>query len=152
MPSMTEKVSNDKSQSMTGAFRWIEDAVPKLKLLREKLVKEHTGMRSDDALSQTCDSCKPIIAIDEMLMGVPVPNVDLGFDSPADRAARAEQSATAPKLPEMFKWWRDRFDDIEDDARTLMKSAPQELHGAIEGIRVVAEQGRDGMERLSRGE
>jgi hypothetical protein len=29
--------------------------------------------------------------INELLSGVPVPNEDLGFNSPADRAARAEQ-------------------------------------------------------------
>lgn len=54
------------------------------------------------------------------------------------------------QLPEMFKWWRDRFDDIEDDARGLMTHAKEypQLHGMIEGIRVVAEQGRNGMDRL----
>lgn len=48
---------------------------------------------------------------------------------------------------QMLPWWRDRFDDIEDDARGLMRHALgySELHGMIEGIRVVAEQARDGM-------
>ena len=56
-------------------------------------------------------------------------------------ASDREQRAVA-----LAKSWRDRFDDIEDDARILMQHAPKELHGMIEGIRLVAEQQRDSID------
>ena len=50
-----------------------------------------------------------------------------------------------PTALDMLPWWRDRFDDIEDDARTLMEAAKDypQLHGMIEGIRCVAANARD---------
>lgn len=53
-----------------GAWRWIDDAVKALKMV-------------DAAPPEFVKLC------DELLQGVPCPQEDLGFDSPADRAARA---------------------------------------------------------------
>jgi hypothetical protein len=78
-----------------GSYRWINEAVPKLKQLREFLLAAHIGRRADDALDKDCLGCFPIIEIDNMLSGVPCEPQDLGFDSPADRYAKAWHALNA---------------------------------------------------------
>lgn len=63
-----------------GAWRWIDDAV---KMLKAVDFDGHRGVECNDV-----DGMAWADRRDELLSGVPCPQVDLGFDSPADRAAR----------------------------------------------------------------
>jgi hypothetical protein len=54
---------------------------------------------------------------------------------------------STPLVHPMAQWWRDRFDDIAEDAATLLASnAPDHLHPGILGIKEVATQMRDSMD------
>lgn len=56
--------------------------------------------------------------------------------------AALRQADASVGWEELIAQWRGYFDDIEDDARVLLPHAPEKLHGAIEGIRIVAGQGK----------
>lgn len=80
-----------------GAYRWIEEAAFMLRGYRQ-----HFDPTTEDAK-----------VIDRLLSGVPCPQEDLGFDSPADRAAR---SSTAPR-------WLDEAVETLDNVAGLLQLA-----------------------------
>lgn len=88
--------------SFAPTFRWIEGAA--------RLLKE-VWKSSSDIESRWFEETETLLS------GVPVPNVDLGFDSPADRAARAEHPSdkrgSTPRTDAVWKAWHLDMDDNE---------------------------------------
>jgi hypothetical protein len=94
--------STEERAATPGAFKWIECAT---RVLKEALKADQRGY--DERLANA-------EKIQELLSGVPVPPQDLGFDSPADRYARAWHalnatdfrvaSSTAPNVEALAQW------------------------------------------------
>lgn len=66
-----------RSEPTSAAYRWIEDAC---EAMRQALKAEQRGYQERQATAEKMNL---------LLSGVPVPNEDLGFDSPADRCANS---------------------------------------------------------------
>lgn len=81
--------ANVQPVATPGAYNWISEAVRVLKAFDNSAKGREEALRRQGYIGEA-DAIKGLIdATEELLRGVPVPPEDLGFNSPADRYARA---------------------------------------------------------------
>lgn len=100
MDAQRESRSATVARPTSGAYRWIKDASSALSELAATVRGESPRLLNEDSGGNSELSLK----IDDLLSGVPCQNEDLGFDSPADRAAR---SSTAAPIEATCNWRSD---------------------------------------------
>ena len=110
------------AQPHAGAFVWIKTASAALRAVQ----KAHP---IDDKLHAQ---------IEELLMGVPCPQEDLGFDSPADRAARCDFARQLERELAEAKAARDSALNAQDALRATLAQRPAVAASSVDEDRIDA--------------